>query len=316
MLSVVGVEHTLASYAEQWLRTRRVRGRPLAPRTVGLYRWQLQRHILPVLGSTRLEELTRAQVRAWYAAVRDDGPGQLTAAKCYRLLRAICAAAVEDEVLTVTPCTLKGAGDESSPERPVLTVEQVLSMADEVGERWRAVVLLAVLCGLRFGELAALRRSAVDLDAGTVAVVATAGEALGVGRVEGPPKSAAGRRVLTVPAAILPDLRRHLETFAQPGPDGLVFVGPHGGPLQNANFGAKVWRPARERLGLPHVHFHDLRHTGNTLAAATGASLADLMARLGHASTEAALRYQHANLVRDRIIAGALSSLVDEARSA
>jgi integrase len=234
----------------------------------------------------------------------------MTAAKCYRLLRAMLASAVEQELLPATPCTLKGAGDEWSPERPVISVEQVLVLAEEVGQRWRAVVLLAVFCGLRFGELSALRRADLDLRAGTVTVRATAGEALGTGRVVGPPKSAAGRRVLSIPGAIVPDLRLHLTRFAAPGEQGLVFVGPRGGPLQSANFGSAVWRPARERAGLPHLHFHDLRHTGNTLAAATGASLAELMARMGHASTEAALRYQHATQARDAAVAQALSDLV------
>jgi integrase len=304
---------TLEEYAETWLATRRVRGRPLAPRTTALYLWQLRRHVLPWLGSTPLTELSRAQVRAWHQTLC-DGPGVMTAAKCYRLLRAMLASAVEQELLAASPCTLKGAGDEWSPERPVVTVGQVFALADEVGERWRAAVLLAVFCGLRFGELSALRRCDVDLRAGTVTVRATAGEALGTGRVVGPPKSAAGRRVLTVPDAIRPDLRLHLARFAAPGEQGLVFVGPRGGPLQSANFGRAVWRPARERAGLPALHFHDLRHTGNTLAAATGASLAELMARMGHASTDAALRYQHATRARDAALADALSELATQAR--
>jgi integrase len=95
-----------------------------------------------------------------------------------------------------------------------------------------------------------------------------------------------------------------------------VFVGPRGGQLRSSTFMARIFRPAVERLGLPDVHFHDLRHTGNTLAAGTGASLADLMARMGHASTEAALRYQHATRTQDAALAAALSELVVRARPA
>lgn len=315
------MELTLAAYADVWLATRRTRGRPLAPRTVALYRWQLDREIGPGLGAVPLAALTRAQVRAWYDERSGPaGPGRLTTAKCYRLLRAICATAVEEGLLPATPCTLRGAGDEWSPERPVLTVPQVLALAGAVPPRHRALVLLGAFCCLRFGELSALRRPQVQLgDAGeptVVAVVATAGQASGHGRVVGPPKSAAGRRRLTVPAAVVPDVRTHLARWAAPEPDGLVFVGPRGGALHNNHFGVAVWRPALAEVGLQGVRFHDLRHTGNTLAAATGASLADLMARMGHASTEAALRYQHATRVADTALASALSDLVEQARPA
>jgi integrase len=304
----------LDQYAEEWLRRRRVRGRPLAPGTVALYETLLRVHVLPVLGCVLLTDLTRAGVHAWYDALVDTR-GPMVAAKSYRLLRAVLATAVEEGLLEATPCTVRGAGHEWSPERPVLGVEQVLALADEVPDRYRAAVLLAAFCCLRVGELAALRRSAVDLSAPTVAVVASAGQVAGRGFVTGPPKSAAGRRTVTVPAAVVPDLARHLDLYAEAGPRGRVFTGERGGPLRSSRFNAAVLRPAVARLGLAGVHAHDLRHTGNTLAAASGASLADLMARMGHASTQAALRYQHATRAQDVALADHLSGLVRNARA-
>jgi integrase len=304
---------TLAAYAQSWLVRRRVKGRPLAPGTVALYATLLRVHIAPVLGDVPVDQLGRPAVRAWYDALAEQR-GPLVAAKSYRLLRALLVTAVEDGVVEANPCTLRGAGDEWSPERPVLSVAQLLGLADEVPERYRAAVLLAGFCCLRIGELAALRRAAVDADAGTVTVRASAGQVAGRGWVTGPPKSAAGRRTLTVPAAVLPDVRDHLQRFAQPGPEGLVLTGERGGPLRSSSFNARVLRPAAARLGLADVHAHDLRHTGNTLAAASGASLADLMARMGHASTEAALRYQHATRAQDAALADHLSRLVERER--
>lgn len=254
-------------------------------------------------------------MRAWYDGLV-EARGQQVAAKSYRLLRAILATAVEDELLVATPCTLRGAADEWSPERPVLSVVQVLSLANDVAEPYRAAVLLGAFCCLRIGELSALRRSSVDLTGPTVSVLATAGHVNGFGWITGEPKSKAGKRTVTIPAAIVPDFRHHLDHHAQDGPQGLVFVGPRGGQLRSSTFMARVLRPAAERQGLAGLHFHDLRHTGNTLAAATGASLADLMARIGHASTEAALRYQHATRTQDAAIAAALSALVVRARPA
>lgn len=86
---------------------------------------------------------------------------------------------------------------------------------------------------------------------------------------------------------------------AQPGDDGLVFVGPFGGRLRRSNF-RDLWIKARDGVGLPGLHLHDLRHTGNTMAAATGASLRE---RMGHSSTRAAMIYQHATRERDEAIA-------------
>ena len=88
------------------------------------------------------------------------------------------------------------------------------------------------------------------------------------------PKSRAGRRTVAFPREIGDELRWYLERFAEPGDDGLVFVGPLGGRLRRSNF-RDIWLVAVADAGLSEVHLHDLRHTGNTMAAATGASLRD-----------------------------------------
>jgi integrase len=107
----------------------------------------------------------------------------------------------------------------------------------------------------------------------------------------------------------MPILRDHLDQHAQPGDDGLVFTGPNGASLRRSNFRRRVWLPALAAAGLPEIHFHDLRHTGNVLAASAGASLKELMARMGHASTRAALLYLHDTDDRQRAIATAVSDL-------
>jgi integrase len=93
----------------------------------------------------------------------------------------------------------------------------------------------------------------------------------------------------------------------------VVFVGPKGGRLRRSNF-RKIWNRARASVGLPDLHFHDLRHTGGTLSAATDAGLKELMARLGHSSVRAAMIYQHATRDRDQAIARALGALVRDVR--
>jgi len=85
---------------------------------------------------------------------------------------------------------------------------------------------------------------------------------------------------------------------------------PSGTPLRDGNFRRRVWAPALIAAGVPSTHFHDLRHTDNTLTAAAGASLRELMDRMGHSSTRAALIYLHSSDARQRAIADGLSKLV------
>ena len=111
------------------------------------------------------------------------------------------------------------------------------------------------------------------------------------------------------PELIAPVLRWHLSCFGQDGDDGLVFTGPAGALLRRGNFRRRTWLTALAKAELSPVHFHDLRHTGNNLTATAGANLRELMARMGHSSTRAALIYLHSTDERQREIADALGDL-------
>ena len=125
-----------------------------------------------------------------------------------------------------------------------------------------------------------------------------------------PPKTAAGIRTLALPAFLVVEFEGHLAKYAAPGPSGRVFPGEKGGSLRNLTLHAH-WSRARAAAGHPETfRFHDLRHTANTLTGAAGASTAGLMARMGHSSHQAALRYQHATKDRDAGLAAALDGFV------
>jgi integrase len=128
-------------------------------------------------------------------------------AKAYRLLKAILNTAVDDGLIRRNPCRIKGAGQEESPEQPVLTMHQVFDLAEAFDPRYCALVLLAVFCSLRWGELAALRRHHVDLASSTVRIHESVVELTDGSLVTGPPKSLAGHRVVSIPAALLPCCR-------------------------------------------------------------------------------------------------------------
>lgn len=264
----------------------------LKPRTDELYRGLLKNHLIATFGDTDLADIREGDIRRWRkgclaAAPRQSRPfGPIVVAKAYRLLHAIFTTASDDGLIRRNPCRIKGAGQEDSPERPVVPAATLIELLDHVPPRYRALVLLATFASLRFGELAALRRHDLDLGACTIRVAATTAE-LDDGRlIDHDPKSRAGRRTVAFPQEIAAELRWRVERFAQAGADGLVFIGPKGGQLRRSNF-RLIWTEARNAVGLPGLHFHDLRHTGNTMAAGQGASLRELMERMGHSSPRA-----------------------------
>jgi integrase len=182
-------------------------------------------------------------------------------------------------------------------------------------DRFRAMILMATFASLRWGEVIALRRRDIDVKRVTVTVRETVVELDSGELITGPPKSAAGRRIVSFPTAILPDVMRHLDRYVGDSASALVFTGSRGGMLRRANFRRSAdWARAVDALGVPELHFHDLRHTGNTFAADTGASTKNLMGRMGHATARAALIYQHRTRAADQAIADALSDQLEQAR--
>lgn len=165
---------------------------------------------------------------------------------------------------------------------------------------------------MRWGELMGLRRGDLDLDEALVSIERSTTE-VGTRLVTKSPKTDAGRRVVALPVALVPEIRKHLDSFAEPGEEGRVFVGPKGATPFRRN--AKVWSRAKARASVsPELHFHDLRHTGNHFAAASGATTREPMGRMRHASMRAALIYQHTTSQRDREIADALGQRIEAAR--
>ncbi|GEK00371.1 site-specific integrase [Streptomyces sp. 1-11] len=294
-------------YATTWLKDRK-----LEERTRERHESAIRLHLLPDLAELPLASITTARVRAWRTECLKR-TGEPTVVRAYQVLRAILNTAVDDELIRRNPCRIKGADRYDVPERPVLTVAEVYAVAEAIAPRYRLLVLLASFAGLRFGELASLRRRDVDLASAVVTVLRSQAEMQTGALFDKAPKSAAGVRTVAFPAELLPDVTQHLDAYAGPGRDGHVFLGPRGGQLRRSNF-RDDWIAARTKAGITaDVHFHDLRHTGNTLAA-SGASLRELMTRMGHSTPRAALIYQHMVNGRDREIADRLGSMIRKER--
>jgi integrase len=296
---------TVAEYAERWLAARE-----LTPKTRRLYRGLLDGHVLPVFGTFPLDGVSAAAVRDWHGALA-IATGKTRRAHAYGLLRTILNTAIDEELIGANPCRIKGAGSTRRVVRiEPATTDELVALVAAMPERYAVMVLLGAWCALRLGELSELRRKDVDLKQGLLkvrrAVTFVDGEF-----IVGDPKTEAGKRDVHVPPHLLPAVRQHILSHAGPGLNGLLFPSPTDAAAHlNPSSFEWHWRQARKTAGRPTLRFHDTRHTGATLAAQAGATLAELMARLGHTTANAAMRYQHAAAGRDAEIARRLSDMV------
>ena len=304
----------LHDYAETWIEQRP----GLRPSTIALYRRLLNRYISPKLGSAQLSAIDTAMVRKWRSDLLRAGVSETMAAKAYRLLRAVLmTAVVEDKMISTNPCQIRGAGVENPQERPVLSVAEVFELAARMKHpRYRALILLSVFGTLRWGEVSGLRRRDLAPDGSWVRVAGALVELRGKGLVYGPPKARASLRTNALPEAIRPLIVEHLAKYVKNSSDAWVFTGDRGNPIRSGNRNLLTgWKEAVAAIGRPSLHFHDLRHTGNTLAAQTYVSTKDLMARMGQDSSRAALIYQHASRQVDQTLADKLSALIESVDS-
>ncbi|KFI51707.1 phage integrase family protein [Bifidobacterium callitrichos DSM 23973] len=277
-----------------------------------------------------MNDVTPLVVKQWWANISDmfasrveagempnkRSTGKTRASQAYRLLHTIMAEAVRDEVIRHNPCIIKGAARVKAAERKPASFEELDVIAANMPERYRALIHVAAWSGLRFSELAGLRRADVVLvvdKAGAVCYrlnVDKQAYRLG-GKLyeEAFLKTDAGRRVVYLPARLTDLFTAHMERFSGADNNAYVFGTRNGTPMTNSAVG-KMFRRARAAAGRPDLRFHDLRHTGATIAAKAGATTKELMRRMGHSSMRAALIYQHAAEDDDRQLAARMNAMV------
>lgn len=294
---------TLTEYAETWLKSR-----SLKPRTRALYRRILDAHVLPGLGGQRINAITPVTVRTWFGQLDDQTPTQR--AHAYQLLKTIMGTAVSEQVTATNPCVIRGgAVARTKHKAEPATLEELAIIVEHMPDRLRLAVLIAAWCGLRQGEVLELRRGDIDRVRGVIKVRRAVTRVPGEAPIVGTPKSDAGVRDVAIPPHLMPEFEHHLEAHVPPARSSLLFVGRDSGEQLASSTLYRWYYPARQAAGRSDLRWHDLRHTGATLAAATGATLAELMNRLGHSTVGAAMRYQHVAADRDRVIAEALSKM-------
>jgi integrase len=302
---------TVAEYVTQWIAERE-----LARWTRISYESTLRTAIAgSVIAPIAVKQLTPAQVTAWWRALPRDHPRARS--KALALLTSAFNSAVDEDLVETSPVKVRDPkAVTSSKPRPLTPPDSVQldQLVEAMPERLRLAVLLAAWGGLRYGELAALRRSDLDLS-GTYPVVRVARSvsfAPGQDVRVKAPKTAAGVRTVALPSWLKPSISQHLLAYAQSGDNGLVFASATGGFLWPSSF-YRHWHRARDLAGLPDLRVHDLRHHAAVRAsqalAQAGESFSAVQARLGHSSARAALRYQHAASGSDLRIAKALDGM-------
>lgn len=300
---------TFGEYAARWITTRE-----LKPRTRVEYRRLLNRQILPTFADQLLTQIDRDFIRNWYADLDPTMPTRR--AHSYALLRTILGSAVDDELIAINPARIKGAGSTKRVHkiRPA-TIPELTAIIDNMPPKYALMIMLAAWCQLRFGEIAELRRKDIDLDELTIRVrrgLTWVNDDDGKPSypVIGDPKSDAGIRDVTIPPHLVPMIEDHLRDHAWPGPDGLLFYSLQNRSMQHSTL-YDVYMPARAKAGRPDLRFHDLRHTGATLTALAGGTIAELMQRLGHSTPQMAMRYQHVADGRQAELAAKLSEFAN-----
>jgi len=273
--------------------------------TAELARRRMERYVLPALGKTPVAALGREDCDAWYRSCCPDLPTQQAA--CYSGLRSALNLAVDRDLIAASPLRIKGAGRVEPAREPQTVSDRELDLLVEaISPRYACALLIAAWCGLRAGEVLGLQRG--DIEAGPAEVPLAPVVRIHIrrhvmqnlGRKPGEPamlvlrgsKAEQKTETVVVPPHVVGALWQHLDRFVGLEASSWLFpmhsdraLPSHTSTLHRA------WTKARKKTGLTGYIFHDLRRTGNTMAAESGATLAEMMQRLRHKSVDAAQAY-------------------------
>lgn len=258
------------------------------------YERDLRLHLLPAFGDTPLASITPRDVRVWLSTATATGTSASAINRRFRVLRMVLNAAVANEVIARSPCKAVKPPPPPREEVRFLSAVQVWELAEATHPWFRTWVYFAAYTGLRWSEMLGLRRKDVDLLRRVVRVEQQLIEVNSRFLGFGPPKTAAGRRSVTLPTFLVPLMEEQIAERAQPGVDGLVFVNTAGRSPHASSFASQTWAKARRDGGFEGLRWHDLRHTAVALAIEQGAHAKAIQARLGHSSIAVTLdRYGH-----------------------
>lgn len=268
----------------------------------------LRVHIHPALGDRTIGSLTPTDIQGcinhWSQTMAPR-----SVRRVYQTLAAVLNSAVLNDALARSPCRGIHLPEIEPVDRRILSPEELLDLAEALGPEYEGMAFLGAVVGLRWGESAGLKVGRLDFDRQTITVAQQVTRGAGGRSTLGPPKSAAGRRTLAIPAALVELLAEHLERrhLTVQDPDAFVFASRDSAHLDYSNWLHRIWYPARERAGLEWLQFHDLRRANATGLVHEGVDLKTAQTRLGHTDPRLTLAiYAQATTEADRAAADAL----------
>ncbi len=250
----------VSDVAERWLAVNTTK----RPGSIARDRSILDNHVLPTLGSKAVGSVTRADVQQVVNSWASSHAAASTV-RMYAVLRALMSYAEDSEIIARSPCRRIRLPQIAPRVAEILDADRLAELANAMGSHGPMAYLGAF--GLRWGEIAGLRVNRLDFLRQTIVIDSQVTRGLRGAMIESDPKTKAGRR----PSLALPDwlMSTIAHVLAERGitatdPEALVFVSPDGARLHYSNWRRGVWLPARQAAGVPHLNFHDLKHTAGT----------------------------------------------------
>jgi integrase len=288
----------------------------ITAKTAQRYRQLIENQMAPHLGAKPLQKLSRLDVEAWHTVLRNGGLAARTIRQAHRVLGKALSEAERDTLVAKNVCRQQRAPKVAHSEMTI--VQDVPGFVDKLrGSRLYILATVALFTGMRLGEILALRWSRIDLDRGVIEVREALEETKAFGVRFKAPKSKAGRRDVTLPDILVDVLREHrkatLELRLQLGlgklpPDALLFANLEGQPQRPSNVSSD-WGDFAQRIGIPEITFHALRHTHASQLIAQGVDIVTISQRLGHAKPNITLAtYAHMFHTDDSKAAAAINA--------
>jgi integrase len=283
---------TFSQYAADWLERQTVR-----PRTLEIYRWALNNHLIPYFGRRRLDEIHAEEIAAFITTMRRDNFKGWTVTSALRPLSIILAQAARKGRIPLNPMTQleRGERPDHSDQRPkrILTLAEmraVIAHADT--DQHRCLIELMLTSGIRIGEALGLILADLDWERALIRIEYQLGRNGSRTRL----KTEASHRVIDIPPELMLRLRKLIDARAQP-PDNssFLFATANGTGLQRKVARAALDRAAKTAaLPPPKPTLHDLRHSHASMLIALDLNLIEIQRRLGHATPDTTLRvYAH-----------------------
>lgn len=280
---------TLGDYLDSWLITKKP---TIEPTSWDRCEESFRLYVKPALGKVPLTKLTAQQIQQLYAQVLALGRAPGTVAKIHMALHKALEDALRLDMVPRNVSDLVDKPKDTHKEIQTLAPEQVVRLLEAAkGRRLEALIVLMFFTTCRFGELAGLRWSSLDLDRAEMRITAAMKERRGHMTL-GVPKTPHSVRTIPLASYAVEALRRHhvaqtverLKHGADWNPDALVFCTLAGTPINRNAFRQRVWKRLLERAGLPYVHPHALRHSGATFLYSMKVPPHAITSFLGHSN--------------------------------